>query len=445
MPTEFFGTDGIRGEAGTKLSASFALKFGSVFAQYIKHNYTNVDSIIIGRDSRLSSDMLFCAVSAGILEAAVNIVDAGLLATPMLAFYCRNNQLPGVMITASHNPVPDNGLKVFGLDGYKLSRAEEKKIDSALQSATKSSLTSLPKMGCVRFEHTAARDYQEFVNSQIPVSLSTNKLKVVVDCAHGATCGHAEKILADYAEPLVINDNPDGNLINVKCGATCLEPVQNQMKTGRFDLGISFDGDGDRVLFTNRNGSEINGDKIIALLALYDDHYKHQQLAVMTHMTNMGTEEYLYKHGIKLHRTEVGDINVLNAMLANKIDLGGEQSGHIILNNHITTGDGILVAAKVLNLLASCNVNLDQHLADIIDYPSKLTNLRLRDKSLWLTDDNFQASYQKLLHSLSNKVRIYIRPSGTEPVLRVLTESPDEGLNAQAHRELCELFIKHFG
>lgn len=444
-PTKYFGTDGIRGEAGSKLSSSFALRFGSIFARYILENNASSDSIILGRDPRLSSDMLFNAVSAGILETGLNVINLGIVATPMLAFTCRMLKLPGIMITASHNPLPDNGIKVFCNDGFKLSRIEEEKIDFNLQTQNEFSPLNLPYMGKMIDKGDISEDYSEFVHTQVPYRNQCRKLHIVIDCAHGATCTHAAKVLAPYANLLLINDNPDGKLINVKCGATCLNPVIEIMKKGSFDLGISFDGDGDRVLFINHDGSEINGDKIIALLALYDDHYKKTQSAVMTQMTNMGTEDFLNDNGIKLHRTEVGDINVLNAMIENNIDLGGEQSGHIILKNHITTGDGILVAAKVINLLSTQNIDLNKHLSMITDYPSRLTNLRLKDKSKWIEDKDFQSLFKDLKTVYSENVRIYIRPSGTEPVLRILTESSDSALNEKAHSELCSLFTKYYG
>lgn len=325
------------------------------------------------------------------------------------------------MITASHNPVPDNGIKFFGGDGYKISSQVEADIEAAINGEA---VIREPSFGKVEL-FDAASGYLAYLRKIVRSSGNGHNLRLVLDCAHGATSELAPLAMQQAGfEVHVINGSFDGSRINVKCGATHLEALAAHVKKTKADMGLAYDGDGDRVLAVDHLGHSVSGDKIIALLALRIKTYRQQGAVVMTQMTNLGVEEALAREGVRMHRTEVGDIQVLAGMQREGLHLGGEQSGHVIMRDMATSGDGILTGLRLADIVRRAKKPLAELVAPFSEYPQKLTNLELRDKAAWRKDRPLGTKLAKIHRSYPD-VRFYLRPSGTENLMRVLTESRD--------------------
>jgi len=441
---KLFGTDGIRGRAGGKLTPELALRASFGLARIIatnKHRYRKKQRPVftVAGDSRLSTTMLKSAVISGITYGGCDVLDLGTVPTPLVPLIIISQGLAGgVMITASHNPVPDNGLKFFNHKGYKLDAADEAELERFVNKG------ELPTLAQQNFgqsmEFDVSKFYLAFVRQALGRSRPTRKLRVVLDCACGATSELAPLVFWNLGfNVLQINSQFDGNRVNVNCGATNLKKLSQRVRQENADLGLAFDGDGDRVKAVDENGREVSGDKIIALFATKLSRYRQRKAAVMTHMTNMGVELALRDKGIRMVRTDVGDIKVLAAMKKHRLHLGGEQSGHIILRDKVPTGDGILVGTQLAVLASRSKQPLSKLVASFPEFPQQLTNLSVSDKEAWRKN-------RRLLNRLAaiereyNDVRFYLRPSGTEDVVRVLTEAQDKARCLKANAAVCSEF-----
>lgn len=441
---QYFGTDGIRGRAGESLTPELALRSGYGFGCLVapparRYNAKTQPVVLLGRDPRLSSPMLASAISSGLMLAGCDVVDMGIVPTPVVALMTpRYKAAGGVMITASHNPVPDNGLKFFGPDGYKLSEAQECAIEAAINSAGRISVAGQQLYGLHAW-HDPQDDYLAWLRRSLKYKAGGRALSIVLDCAHGAASELAPLAFREAGHSVhSICAVPDGDKINVKCGATHLERVAREVRRTGADLGLAFDGDGDRVLAVDGQGRAVSGDVIIALFALNIPRYKKQGRAVMTQMTNLGVEEALAARGVQMLRTEVGDIQVMAGLRENGLELGGEQSGHIIMRDLAPGGDGILAGLRLAQILGGSKQSLTELAAQFPQYPQKLTNLKVADKTAWQRDRALQKKIAAVRKSYP-QVRFYLRPSGTEQLIRVLTESKERSTCDQANAEICAL------
>jgi phosphoglucosamine mutase len=326
----------------------------------------------------------------------------------------------GIMITASHNPVPDNGIKFFAGDGYKINSEIEASIEGAINKGAPGS--DNPTFGTLTYLD-ARPGYLVYLQKIVRRSGNGHNIRIVLDCAYGATSELAPQAMEQAGFEIdVINGTFDGSRINVKCGATHLDALAARVKKNGADMGLAYDGDGDRVLAVDHLGRPVSGDKIIALLALRLRSYRKQGAVVMTQMTNLGVEEALEREGVRMHRTEVGDIQVLAGMRREGLNLGGEQSGHVIMSDVATSGDGILTGLRLADVVRRLHKPLAELVASFPEYPQMLTNLELRDKAAWKKDKPLAGKLNRI-HKLFPDVRFYLRPSGTENLMRILTES----------------------
>ena len=443
--SRYFGTDGIRGRAGLQLSPELALRTGFGLAAELapdKSRYarTKRPQVVLGNDTRLSADMLRSALISGLSLGGVDILDIGLVPTPVVPqVVMAHGALAGVMITASHNPVIDNGIKVFGADGLKISSDTELAIEAWIDHPQLISVPDQQFFGKVdKFD--ATEFYLGRLKQLIRRRGNGTATKVVLDCANGATSALAGRAFeqAGY-DCTVICAEMDGEKVNVKCGATDLARLQRTVRQQGAALGLAFDGDGDRVLAVDEMGRPVSGDRIIALFATRLPRYRSQKRVVMTQMTNMGVEQALRLCGVEMLRTEVGDINVMKAMLEHGINLGGEQSGHIIMRDKAPSGDGLLVGLQLAALVGGGRRTLSEMVADFEEFPQLLVNLQVADKLAWVKDRKMNRELDRVRSSFSG-VRFYLRPSGTENVVRVLTESRDRKHCEAGNAAACAVF-----
>lgn len=443
--TKHFGTDGIRGRAGAGLTTQLAhlAAFGYASAAPASGAYGPRRPVaVLGRDPRLSSPMLASAVASGLMLGGWDVLDLGIVPTPLVPFeILRRKYAGGAMITASHNPVEDNGVKFFSAGGRKISAGLEERIEAAINGGEARAPAAALCFGQLA-AHDPAEDYLRFSANAVGRAGKERGLRVALDCAHGAACSLAPRAFERAGfEVSTIAATFDGARINVNCGATHLEALSRAVRKQKADLGLAFDGDGDRALAVDHRGEPVNGDKIIALLATRLPYYRRQGGVVMTHMSNLGVEEALQSRGIAMHRTDVGDAKVAEMMDAIGLDLGGEQSGHVIMRDRLPSGDGILTALRLACLVRSSGMSLAELAADFPEYPQQLTNLRVRDKSGWQNDKPLARQLGGIRRDFS-AVRFYIRPSGTEHLLRVLTEARDLAACRAANEAACSALLE---
>jgi len=441
----YFGTDGIRGRAGEKLCPELALRAAYGFAIQIaskgrRGKRRNRARIAVGCDSRLSSPMLTSAVNAGLTLAGCDVLDLGLVPTPVVPLeVLRVAAAGGVMVTASHNPVPDNGIKLFGSTGAKVSATCERAIERFIDEPGRRQAADVVHYGVV-IPTDATDSYLAFTRRAIPARSGQPRLRIVLDCAHGATSFLARPAFEAAGHTVyTINADADGSRVNVRCGATDLSPVRRGVREHHADLGLAFDGDGDRVKAVDEKGHEASGDKIIALFATRLRRYRSQGAVVMTQMSNAGVEQALRERGVRMVRTDVGDIHVLAAMRRRRLNLGGEQSGHIIMRDKAPTGDGILAGLQLAQIMRTSGLPLSALLRGFNEYPQLLTNISVVDKEAWRGDKELLADLAAIRKRYAG-VRLYIRPSGTEDVMRVLAEAQDPVQCQQAHGAACQAF-----
>ncbi|MDA8822773.1 phosphoglucosamine mutase [Candidatus Pelagibacter bacterium] len=425
MKKKYFGTDGIRGTVNTNyINGEKFFKFGLAVGTYFKNLKKKKQVAIIAKDTRLSGYTLEPALVSGLASAGMHIFTLGPLPTNGLAMLTKKMKANmGIMITASHNPYYDNGLKLFGPDGLKLSDKIEKKIESLIDSKTISHLSDPKKLGRVKRLEDGNDKYLKILRTNFPKDFSLKGMKIVIDCANGAGYKSAPKILCDLgAKVFPIGANPNGLNINFKCGSTHSEVIKKNVKKYKADLGIALDGDADRVIMCDEKSKLIDGDQIIAMIA---KRWKRKKIlrggVVGTLMSNYGLENFFLREKIKFLRSKVGDRYVKELMKKNNFNLGGEQSGHIILGKFATTGDGLLVALEVLFALRK-----GQSASEIFkvyeSVPQKLINIKVKDKKVINTPKCKNAI--KFANTLiKNKGRLLVRPSGTEPKIRIMCES----------------------
>ncbi len=427
-----FGTDGARGVANTELTCELAMSIGKAAAMVLLDSDDNGEkpTILIGKDTRLSSDMLEGALTAGLCSVGANVVHLGTVPTPAVAYLVRKyNASAGVMISASHNPHEFNGIKIFNSDGYKLPDALEEKIESiVIDHVIPYPTPTGENLGRVTEIPGAVDDYIDHIVESVEGDL--NGLKVAVDCSNGSASATAEKLFTKLgADFRIINDKPDGININEKCGSTHIEGLVDYVKANKMECGVAFDGDADRCLAVDENGNLVDGDFLIAICAkdLKERGLLNNDAVVGTVMTNMGFNRFCEENDIKFVSTSVGDRYVLENMLENDYNLGGEQSGHVIFLDYGTTGDGQLTGVQLLSIIKRSGKTLSELSQIMQRYPQVLINVKVATdkKDKYFTDKTIKAEIDKVKEQLRHRGRILVRPSGTEPLIRVMLEGED--------------------
>jgi phosphoglucosamine mutase len=441
MTRKLFGTDGIRGTANREpITAETALSVAmAAGAQFRRGDHRHV--VVIGKDTRLSGYMLEPALTSGFLSVGMDVVLLGPIPTPAVGMLTHSLRADlGVMISASHNPYDDNGIKLFGPDGFKLSDEVEAAIEHRIASGVHETLVAPGRLGRARRLDDANGRYIEFVKSTFPRRLRLDGLKIVVDCANGAAYKAAPRVLYELgAEVVDIACDPDGFNINHECGATSPAVMQSAVVTHGADLGLSLDGDADRLIVADEHGKLIDGDQIMALITGFMQ--REERLSgnglVATVMSNLGLERHLHGLGLDLIRTPVGDRYVVERMRADGFNIGGEQSGHIVLSDYTTTGDGLIAALQVLAPLVESGQPASELLSVFKPVPQKLTNVRVADRTvmnLAVVKEAVAATESRL----KDQGRLVIRPSGTEPVIRIMAEGDDADMIGELVEELAE-------
>ncbi len=439
MGRRYFGTDGIRGKTNAgAMTAAVAMKVGQAAGTHFLRG-SHKHRVVIGKDTRLSGYMLENALVAGFTSVGMDVVLTGPLPTPAIAMLTRELRADvGVMISASHNPYEDNGIKLFGPDGFKLSDADEEAIEALLDEDL--ALAPSPQIGRARRIDDVRGRYIHGVKSSLPDDIRLDGLKIVVDCANGAAYQVAPSAVWELgAEVVAVGVQPNGTNINDRCGSTHLELVKETVVASGAQIGIALDGDADRLIVVDERGQTVDGDQIMALIG--SQWAQQGRLrgngVVATVMSNLGLERFLQGQGLDLVRTKVGDRHVLEAMKAQGYNVGGEQSGHMILLDHATTGDGTVAALQVLAALVRSGKAASEllHLFDPV--PQLLKNVRFAGGKP-LDDARVQAVIAAAEAQLAGKGRLVIRPSGTEPVIRVMAEGDDAGEVEQVVDAICD-------
>ena len=441
MARKYFGTDGIRGRVGEgAITPDFMLRLGyaagKVLGQMAGGKRTGRRSILIGKDTRVSGYMFEAALEAGLINAGVDVGLLGPMPTPAIAYLTRTfHAQAGIVISASHNPYQDNGIKFFSGDGRKLPDSVEHEIEAALDLP----MTTAENLGKAWRIDDAAGRYIEFCKASAPWGFSLEGLKLVLDCANGATYHIAPKVFRELgAEVFAIGVSPDGLNINLECGSTKPQQLQQAVREQGADLGIAFDGDGDRVLFVDKNGELIDGDQLLFFIAIH-----RQQIlggcngVVGTQMSNYGFELALRERKIPFARAKVGDRYVLEMMHTNGWALGGESSGHIICADATTTGDGIVSALQVLRAVCDFGEPLDQLKARMQMLPQHMINVRLAHRDGVIEHADVKAAVADAEKQLADSGRVLLRPSGTEPLIRVMVEGKDRGRVQQLAEQIA--------
>ena len=432
LPTSpLFGTDGIRGKAGDLLTAPFALQLGFWAGQVLKAKNTTPGPIIIGQDSRNSSDMLATAMAAGLTSVGLEVWQIGLCPTPCVAYSTRHSQaIAGIMISASHNPPEDNGIKFFDADGTKLSSTLAEEIEEGLRGNLLASIDERVAWGKILYQPKLVNTYCQFLQDSLPSSLNCQGMKIVLDLAWGASVNVAPAMFkALGAEVICLHETANGDRINVNCGSTHLALLQAAIKEHQADMGFAFDGDADRVMAVDGNGKVIDGDYILYLWgkSLLEQGKLPDNLLIGTVMANLGFERAWQALGGQFLRTSVGDRYVQAQMWETGAVLGGEQSGHIICHHYGVSGDGVQTALQLAALVHESGVSLAELVKDSFEtYPQILRNVRLEDREklrYWQQCQPLQQAIAAAEEAMGNTGRVLVRASGTEPLIRVMVES----------------------
>ena len=427
---KYFGTDGVRGEANVELTPEMAFKLGRFGGYVLSQHELGTPKVYVGRDTRISGQMLASSLISGLLSVGIEVYDLGVIATPGVAYLVKKDGASaGVMISASHNPALDNGIKFFGGDGYKLEDEKELEIE-ALIDAKEDTLPrpSAQGLGMLHDYIEGVRKYQAFLKTTAEGNFEG--YNVVLDTANGAAYTSARAVFADLEANLtVIGENPDGLNINVKVGSTHPEAMAKKVVETGSDLGLAFDGDADRLIAVDENGEIVDGDKIMFIVGKYllGQGKLAQDTLVTTVMSNLGFHLALEEAGINSVITAVGDRYVVEEMKKNNYNFGGEQSGHMIFLDYNTTGDGQLSAIQLLKVMRETGKSLSELASEVTIYPQKLVNVRVKDnaaKKSAMEVPAIQKVISEMETSMNGKGRILVRPSGTEPLLRVMAEAP---------------------
>jgi phosphoglucosamine mutase len=432
---KYFGTDGVRGVANSELTPELAFKLGR-FGGFVLTKDKDRPKVLIGRDTRVSGHMLEGALVAGLLSIGAEVMRLGVISTPGVSYLTKAlGAEAGVMISASHNPVADNGIKFFGPDGFKLSDEQELEIEELIDMAE----DQLPRpvgaeLGQVMDYFEGGQKYLQYLKNTVDEDFSG--IHIALDCAHGATSSLATHLFADLdADISVMGASPNGININAGVGSTHPEALAVMLKEKGADVGLSFDGDGDRLIAIDEKGNIVDGDQIMFICGKYmkeQGRLKHSTI-VSTVMSNLGFYKGLEVLGIQSVPTAVGDRYVVEEMKKNGFNLGGEQSGHIIFLDYNTTGDGLLTGLQLVNIMKSTKKKLSELAADMKKFPQKLVNVRVTDKHHVTDNEKVKAIIEQVEAEMNGNGRILVRPSGTEPLVRVMAEAPTE--------ELCESYV----
>lgn len=441
---KLFGTDGIRGRVNKyPMTPENVLKIGMAAAKVLRKDHGR-NTVLIGKDTRLSGYMVESALTSGICSMGMNVALVGPIPTPGVAFLVRALRLDaGIVISASHNPYDDNGIKLFSGDGFKLPDEIEKNIEElVIDDHLGVKRPSGPAIGKAYRLDDATGRYIEYIKATIPKGITLEGIKAVVDCANGAAYKTTPWVLRELgAEVIVINDKPDGMNINENCGALHLEGLQQAVKANDAHVGIAHDGDADRTLFCDEKGSIVDGDQVMGICAL--EFKKEGRLkgntVVSTVMSNLGFEHYLLKNDINLIRTRVGDRFVAERMRAEGYNLGGEQSGHIIFSDYNTTGDGPITALQVLYLMKKQDRSLSKLISGIKLYPQILINVEVEKKRDIRSIPEIEEAVKKAEQHFAGNGRILVRPSGTEPKIRVMVEGKDQHLVEKLAKDIAKV------
>ena len=431
---KYFGTDGIRGVANKDLTPERSFKLGRILGTIFREDNDDAVNVLIGRDTRISGEMLESAMIAGLLSAGANVMRLGVITTPGVAYLTRAvNATCGIMISASHNPYYDNGIKIFGSDGYKLMDDMEQKIEALLDEEEDNLYRPThDKIGRVEDYFEGIHKYLLHIQKSIPHHFEN--ISLAIDCANGATSNIAPHLFANLeANTLFINNEPNGTNINVNCGSTHVETLRQFVKENEVDLGIAFDGDGDRLIAVDENGEIVDGDTIMYIIAksLKEKGQLKHDMVVTTVMSNLGFYKALEKIGIYSVKTAVGDRYVLEEMLKHDYNFGGEQSGHIIFLDHSTSGDGLLTAVQLINVMVEKGASLSELASEVVKYPQVLKNVRVTDKDRIMNDSTVLEKISSVEAALGNEGQVLVRPSGTEDLIRVMIEAPTDELANQ--------------
>lgn len=440
-----FGTDGARGVANTEISCELAMKIGRYTAVVLGEGKENKSlRVLIGTDTRRSADMLSNAIASGFCSAGCNVLNIGVVPTPAVAFLVKQYKYDaGVVISASHNPFEYNGIKIFGPDGYKLPDETEEKIEAFILDDVSPVMPKVgAQVGTVTYSPTAVNDYIKHLENAADAHFFG--MRIAVDCANGAASKTAGELFGRLgAECTLIHCHPDGININADCGSMHLNRLCEYVRANGFDLGLAFDGDADRLLCSDENGNEVDGDKMIAICAKYlkDKGALKANTVAVTVMSNMGMLKYLERNGIRYEKTAVGDRYVLQRMLETGCNLGGEQSGHIIFSDHATTGDGEMTAVQLLNIIRASGKTLGQLASEIELYPQILINVRVSalGKLRLEEDAEVRNAVAYAEEQLGDEGRVLVRASGTEPLVRVMLEGRDQKLTETLAHEIAQV------
>ncbi|MDR1057681.1 MAG: phosphoglucosamine mutase [Coxiellaceae bacterium] len=443
---KYFGTDGIRGRVGKAIiNPEFILKLGWAVGKVLNEKFGEA-KVLIGKDTRISGYLLESVLEAGLSSAGVNSWMLGPVPTPAVAYLTRAFRAQaGIEISASHNPYYDNGIKFFSSKGTKLSNEIENAIEEKILQPMK--LVDVAKLGKVRRVDDAPGRYVEFCKSTMSMRDSLKGIKIVVDCANGATYHIAPMVLNELGASVVkVGVEPDGFNINNCCGSTCPKTLVEAVLSKRADLGMAFDGDGDRVIMVDHKGEIVDGDELLFIIAKHQFSVNKLQGGVIsTVMSNLGLENGLNKLGIDFKRTLVGDRYVIDALYKNHWLLGGEPSGHIAHLGITTTGDGIISALQVLNVVCCRGTSLSDLKSEMTKYPQVLINVNCKNPKSFNNDPKMNEEVTKMTKVLGKKGRILLRPSGTEPVIRIMVEGEDTDLITKVAEDLAEVVRKVVG
>lgn len=446
-----FGTDGVRGEANLELTPELAYRLGRAATLYFgEEDKEQAPVILIGRDTRISGPMFEAALVAGICSAGGKAVVVGVIPTPAVAYLTKKHKAQaGIVISASHNPFQDNGIKFFGGNGYKLPDAVEDELENIVNSideGVKNYRATGSKMGTLEYRHDMVEEYIDFVISTCQERF--DGMKIVLDCANGAAYESMPKILQTLgAEVIVLNNQPDGVNINDKCGSTHMEMLQKAVKAEKADFGIAHDGDADRCLCVDEKGHIIDGDHMLVMCAkeMIAKGTLKDNAVVTTVMANIGFHKAVKELGGKAEITKVGDRYVLENMLANGYNLGGEQSGHIIFSDFSTTGDGPVTALQTLASIKRSGKKASELNELMVSYPQLLVNVVVKTKEGWDENKAIAEAIKAGEAELGGDGRILVRPSGTEPLIRVMAEGPDQAQLEDICQKIAEVVVAEQG
>ncbi|MCF8001071.1 MAG: phosphoglucosamine mutase [Halanaerobiales bacterium] len=440
---KIFGTDGVRGIANKELTPELALKLGKaggLFFQEQSHRDENF-FVLIGKDTRISGSMLESALIAGFNSVGVNIVKLGIITTPAVSYLTdQTDAIGGVMISASHNPIEDNGIKFFNKSGFKLTDEQELEIENNIFGEEEIKTPIGTDVGDIIERKELVKQYQKHLENSVDYDFS--EFKIVLDCANGSAYEIAPKIYKKLkAEVIAVNDSPNGHQINLNCGSTKPETLVAEVNKQNADIGIAFDGDADRLIMVDEKGNIIDGDQIMAHLALnmMKEDKLNKNTIVTTRYSNLGLEELLNKNGAKTVKCKNGDRYVLQKLLENDFNLGGEKSGHIILLDYNKTGDGVLTSLKVVEYLKKYDLDLSYIDSLFKPWPQRLINIKVENKDQLNNSERINKIITEIEKDFGDKGRIFVRASGTEPVVRVMLEAKKEDMITKWERRVEEV------